>query len=422
MNVQRDTNPVGIWITIAHQQWNEQEISLAKKALESVTILDIKKEIKGYTDRKGDSKPMSELKDIRDLLDLYTNKDCMPLIIATSEQVKEAPQFWGTPESQDMGTVVDEIKVLKNTISDYIIGNNNQMAEMRREMSSVMSVRQRTSNFLRQQTLTGSPSKRPRQEDQEQEQGDWSEEVVQEEQRREQEQSWADKAKFGAQVLGVKPLERQQQENTKQQNLRIFQNILMNKNTPSKPKKIFGSAKGDEENMKLAADVDLVAFGVRKDVTEDMMTDYLQSKNIGAKVKIMTRTEVMSEVRTISMRVSVKASQYEEAMKSEVWPYRVGVRLYDNRTERRERQARQEQGRSSGVGGGVATTPGAAGEAEGAAGGLPAGAEQQAGGWQYPKRRGGYGGGNFGRTQQSREQVRNKDFSEFMEMVAANLN
>ena len=217
---------------------------------------------------------------------------------------------------------------------------------------------------------------------------------MEQEKSQEQEQTWADRVKV---VHGVKPLEPEQQ----QQGLRVLQSILQNKNNPSKAKKIFGNAKesaeGDSENSRLAADVDLVAFGVRKDVSEQMMKDWLNSKNIDAEVRIMTRPEVLSEVRTISMKVTVKASQHEEAMKPEVWPYRVGVRLWDNRTVRRERQERQELGRDLGQGSG-------GGEGEGAeavVGGAGAGRMRQQQQWQLPRRRGNYGGGGGQFTNQN---------------------
>ena len=45
-------------------------------------------------------------------------------------------------------------------------------------------------------------------------------------------------------------------------------------------------------------------------------------------VERLTKPDVMDQVRTITFRVSVKAADYEAALKREVWPYRVGVRHY----------------------------------------------------------------------------------------------
>ena len=45
-------------------------------------------------------------------------------------------------------------------------------------------------------------------------------------------------------------------------------------------------------------------------------------------METLTRNEVLEHVRTKTFRIRVKASQYEAALKPEVWPYRVAVRHY----------------------------------------------------------------------------------------------
>ena len=86
----------------------------------------------------------------------------------------------------------------------------------------------------------------------------------------------------------------------------------------------------------LAADVSLVASGVGKGCTPDNLKDFLAAKGIDAvEVTMLTRSDVIDQVRTLTFRVVVKASQYESALKPEVWPYRVGVRHY--RAPRRDR-------------------------------------------------------------------------------------
>ena len=55
--------------------------------------------------------------------------------------------------------------------------------------------------------------------------------------------------------------------------------------------------------------MELAVFGVRKDVTEDMLRDHLKARKIEVKeVKIQTRPEVLESVRTITMKVTVPAS------------------------------------------------------------------------------------------------------------------
>ena len=125
-----------------------------------------------------------------------------------------------------------------------------------------------------------------------------------------------------------------------------------------------GSAKANNsggDDTKLSGDVSLVATGVAKDCTEEDLREFLSSKGIEpVEVEKLTKVEVMGMVRTITFRVAVKASDYEAALKPEVWPYRVGVRHY--RAPRRPASGSGWNGQSSLSGGSInsATLGGAA--------------------------------------------------------------
>ena len=61
----------------------------------------------------------------------------------------------------------------------------------------------------------------------------------------------------------------------------------------------------------------------------------------------LTKDEVLSQVRTKTFKITVKPSQYEAALKPEVWPYRVAVRHY--RAPRRQDTTWNDQsGRTGG--------------------------------------------------------------------------
>ena len=127
-----------------------------------------------------------------------------------------------------------------------------------------------------------------------------------------------------------------------------------------KPQKniCFGSAKttgdGSAETM-LAADVNLVASGVGKGCTEDNLKEFLIGKGINpVEVEMMTKKEIINDVRTLTFRVAVKPAEYEAALKPEVWPYRVAVRHY--RAPRRDnRSGGSWQGQSERSGGQINT-------------------------------------------------------------------
>ena len=107
----------------------------------------------------------------------------------------------------------------------------------------------------------------------------------------------------------------------------------------------------------LAADVSLVASGVGKGCTPENLTDFLASKGINpVEVVMLTKQEVVTEVRTLTFRVTVKPEQYEAALKAEVWPYRVAVRHY--RPPRRDRLEGSWQKQSEQSGGQVLRSQG----------------------------------------------------------------
>ena len=139
--------------------------------------------------------------------------------------------------------------------------------------------------------------------------------------------------------------------------MRMLQEVLKQQFRPKQPARsprniCFGSAKtsGDQnvETM-LAADVDLVATGVGKDCTDEDMSLFLKGKGIEVvSVETLTKDDVLDKVRTKTFKITVKAAQYEAALKPEVWPYRVAVRHY--RAPRRQDTTWSGQsGRTGGI-------------------------------------------------------------------------
>ena len=129
----------------------------------------------------------------------------------------------------------------------------------------------------------------------------------------------------------------------------------------------YGIAKpiNDSATEMLAADVSLVASGVGKGCTPDKLKYFLEERGIHAvEVEMLTKPEVVKDVRTLTFRVAVKPKEYKDALKPEVWPYRVGVRHY--RAPRRYRSDRNWEGQSRRSGGQVNRTE----QARGNGGGL----------------------------------------------------
>ena len=101
------------------------------------------------------------------------------------------------------------------------------------------------------------------------------------------------------------------------------------KNLRQRNKDIFhGKAKAVEEETgaeNLAADVDLVAFGVSTKTEPDQLKAFLIGKGLEIEnVECMTRPELLEQklVRSKTMRVTVKASEHAKAMNPDLWPFR----------------------------------------------------------------------------------------------------
>ena len=226
---------------------------------------------------------------------------------------------------------------------------------------------------------------------------------------------------YANKVVGIQPprrnsLSKPQQKKSQthpqiQQHQQLLKNVLentlgkkveMHKN-PEKPKgrSIFhGKAKPTENEKEtevesnLAADVELVAFGVNKTAEPEHLMKFLAEKGIKVKeVKCLTNIELIKEdkVRAKTMKVTVEAVDLEKALNPEVWPLRVGVRYF----KAPSRRPAPEEGGQAGEGG-----------LQERQGGRGQGAWQ--GPWQGGSRQGGQGQGQHAFPPGSREWSRNR--------------
>ena len=100
-------------------------------------------------------------------------------------------------------------------------------------------------------------------------------------------------------------------------------------NKQRRPSIMYGTSKtGKDDNVELlAADVALVAFGISKDATSDQLKQFVEGKGITVmNIEKLTRDD--AETRTNTFKIVIKLSDYEKAMRPEIWPYRVGIRHY----------------------------------------------------------------------------------------------
>ena len=285
------------------------------------------------TNRNGPNKKSKELDDIRKAIGCLTQANQMPLVLATAQQMLKCPQSWGVPESPTSQDVMGKIYHLEKALADSIWLEKDQMNQIREEIVSIKISGPRTTAIPLVTFTQDTPnSKKRKLEEANQNQ------IIQQQ----QQQSYAS-------MVGISPLSTEQQQ---QQGMRFVQNILQKNQPQAKATRnvCFGSARNSTEGgdgAKLSGDVSLVASGVAKDCTEEDLKGFLADKGINVvEVEKLTKPEVLDLVRTITFRVSVKAADYEAALKPEVWPYRVGVRHY--RAPRRADSGWHGQSRQSG--------------------------------------------------------------------------
>ena len=116
---------------------------------------------------------------------------------------------------------------------------------------------------------------------------------------------------------------------------------------------LYGNARSVDSNsdQPLAADVELAAYGVSKDATEVQLKEFILSK--GIRVTDVKKLTTYKHARTNTFKVCIKAVDYDKALKPEVWPLRVGVRLF------RPKRSTQSWAQQSAESGGNIQTNGA---------------------------------------------------------------
>jgi hypothetical protein len=86
---------------------------------------------------------------------------------------------------------------------------------------------------------------------------------------------------------------------------------------------------------------------VSKDATPEQLKEFVEGKGVTV-IGIEKLKKVDAETRTNSFKGVVKLSDYEKAMKPEVWPYREGVRHYKPPRRNAQGMSRKQQSQQTG--------------------------------------------------------------------------
>ena len=317
MEVQMDTEGCEVWRSLAERNWLEGEVTQAKEALKSACGHLLETLVPEFKTNR--QKLSLAIEDIRKAIVALKANNSMPLVLASSGMMGRCPPAWGQPATSTTQDVMGKVHMLEEVMTSHMELQRKQMEKLSLEIAAVRGTgaipKLPTLGPRVSVDLTDTPSKKRKIDE-----------------ARSGQPSYAGAA---AAVNGVQPIAGP--GGSAQNSLKMLQQVFQQQVKPLKgtrsPRNIcYGSAKtsGDQnvETM-LAADVDLVASGVGKDCTDEDMSQFLKGRGIEAvAVETLTKKEVLDQVRTKTFKITVKAAQYEAALKPEVWPYRVAVRHY----------------------------------------------------------------------------------------------
>ena len=345
---QKETNPPEIWKNIALQHYNDDERKKAWK--EMYKLKDKLREVDpklGFVQVNSRLKPEKELDDIEEAINKLTEAKSMPLIMASSNMILRAPIFWGKDKGGDIAGVTAELRELKQAMVGFMKQSEKQISDLKQEVMTAsvsvglskprINLRPMPSAPVIPLTPGGS-AKRTR--------FDFENEVEVINNSEDTEKDWTE-VSYAAKAASKKDTASEALAAL----IKESKNIEHKKSEKSTDKVIYGSSKSVTEGASLAGDVTLVAFGVNKECSQDAMKAFLIDKGIDVvDVTDMTREEVLDSVRVKTMKVVVKASEYEKVMEPSNWPCRVGVRLWKDKEAQKARyerwQERLEQNRS----------------------------------------------------------------------------
>ena len=328
----------GIWKQVAEQSWNDEEITEAKNALLAAAGGERLAQLAPGMCVNRKSVPGRKVKEIKDIIDAITaleEDNSMPLVLASSGQMRKSPQSLGSVSpTASMGDLTTKMISIEDTLRKFMESSKEQMESLTEE------VKKKTANKGDSQAHMNTPSKRRRLDDPE---------IVIEPSEEGDDDSNVPKKTLYSKMAGIHPLGNSASGSQQQNPVinQLFKNIMDKSKTnmaqkdesekaKAKGKNVFhGSARSVDTNTGgetiLAADVALVASGIALDAEPDQLKSFLVAKGVEVVgVECLTKKELIDEhkVRSKTMKVTIKAASHEKAMDKDLWPLRVGVRYF----------------------------------------------------------------------------------------------
>ena len=292
-NIQRMSKPVNNWKEEALSKFVKEEITEAKECLWRTCGDSIPTPMKK---RQGASKSNSEVNDICGALTSLGEKERLPIFLATSEMVKETPIYMDLADEnsteKEIKSRLEGIESTMKTILDKTTATNNRQEDESREQVNsrrISPVKPVISDTPKNRTVT------------------WAEEEdvympPEEDVDIDPHSEWENVPPRGSKKRSWK------------EKLNIVQGT------------------GNDDTVG-SADVDLVAYGVRKDVSAVQISQYLINK--GLDVKSCDLLTKFQGARSLAYKITIKKSDMEKASAADMWPGGVGVRKFKHFSNQR---------------------------------------------------------------------------------------
>jgi hypothetical protein len=317
ITIQEKGTADNIWKAQADAKFLEEEVQEAKDNLWKACEDSI-----GYAapKRQGDNKKKADLDDIHKALTKLTCANALPLVLASNGMVAKVPAYCINPDQSNVTNVLNKMKVLETSMDSFMKQQAGEMRILKEAIGAVGQGCSYSSQGMESQKpmnhvdrvkireeVFESPSKRKRMGDQAD-----SNRMDVDSTRMEGNIGPENQANSYAAMAGITPIQNQREQQSRPRR---------------KSALIYGKSKNvNDDEVYLAANVNLVASGVSKDATANQLTDFLKQKGLDT-VAIEKLTQ-HPDARTNTFKVTIAPADYENALNPDIWPYRVAIRHF----------------------------------------------------------------------------------------------
>ena len=301
INIQRHVTPENIWKTQAVTKFLKEEITDAKEILWRIIG---ESELGKMKKRQGTTKTISEINDICYALNVLSEKDRLPIFLSTSDMVSQTPIYISHPVEGDSSEINARLRVIEESLNSIIASSSskNESTESTPASSTAVVNANITNEGDQNQTECLSDVAAVR-------------------------KTWAD---ITVQKYKKLPVTKPSNDITEDNGWTTVQKKSNNNKVIRTWRQrldiLRGTAISETEGESLSADIHLVAYGVAKNVTGIQLSQWLAGKGLRVlSCDLLTKYE---GARSLSYKITVKSCDYDKAHNPEIWPARVGVRLF----------------------------------------------------------------------------------------------